>query len=62
MDINLEKYLKNPDICPFCDSENITTVDHDFSYINAYKNIICRSCDKQWTEEFTITKVVEDDE
>jgi formate dehydrogenase maturation protein FdhE len=54
---NLKEYLKYPDKCPFCDSENTTGGDIDFSGINAWRNIKCNSCLKEWTEEFTITNI-----
>ena len=56
---NLKEYLKDPDKCPFCDSENITGGDTDFSCINAWRNIKCNSCLKEWIEEFTITNIEE---
>lgn len=62
MSINVEKYKKNPDVCPFCGSENVTAGDTDFSYINAWRNVKCNSCKKEWTEEFTITNVAESTE
>ena len=57
--INIKHYLNNPDNCPFCDSSDITAGDADFSSINAWRNIKCNSCNKEWTEEFTITAIEE---
>lgn len=54
---SLEEYLKEPDNCPFCDSENITGDDTDFGGINAWRKIKCNSCLKEWREEFTITYI-----
>lgn len=57
MEIKLNDYLKNPNVCPFCGSENISAGDTDFGDINAWRNIKCMKCKKEWTEEFTITRV-----
>lgn len=62
MSINVEEYKKNPDVCPFCGSEDVVGGDTDFSYINAWRNCKCNSCLKEWTEEFTITNVKESTE
>ena len=56
-EIDLKKYLSNPDTCPFCGREDITAGDSDFADIKAWRNIRCASCKKEWTEEFTITNV-----
>lgn len=58
--IDLKKYLKNPDKCPYCGSTDITKGDTDFSYINAWETVVCNECGKEWVEEFTITDVTEE--
>ncbi len=61
-EINLSKYLSNPNSCPFCGSDNITAGNTDFSEINAWRDIRCTDCKEEWTEEFTITNVKVDTE
>jgi len=56
-EIDLEKYLKNPDLCPFCGSEDITAGHVDCIDIKAWRNVRCISCKEEWVEEFTITNV-----
>ena len=56
-EIDLNRYLSNPDKCPFCGGSNITGGDADFDSIKAWRNIQCLSCKEEWTEEFTITNV-----
>lgn len=55
--IDLTEYLKSPDECPFCGTEDITAFQADFSYINAWREIKCNKCGEKWQEEFTITSV-----
>lgn len=62
MSIDVEEYKKNPDVCPFCHSEDITAKDWDANYINAWRDVRCRTCNKEWQEEFTLTQVYEYDE
>jgi len=58
MDIDIEEYLKMPNTCLYCGSKNTTGSDTGFSYINAWRNVICNECHKEWTEEFTITSII----
>lgn len=55
-ELDIKKYLKNPDVCPFCDSGNISAEEADFSFVYAWRKVSCNSCNKRWKEEFTITK------
>ena len=55
--INVTEYLKSPDECPFCNSEDISAGEVDFSYINVWRTVLCENCRKKWQEEFTITNV-----
>jgi len=57
MKINYKSYLKNPNQCPFCHSDDITGHEADFSDIISCRKISCNSCNKTWQEEFTITSV-----
>ena len=53
-----EKYLKNPDLCPYCNSNNITGGETNWSGIFSWRNVLCKSCNKQWQEESAITKII----
>ena len=59
--IDLKEYIKAPDECPHCHSKNITTTETNFSYVNAWRDVVCKDCKKEWQEEFTITGVTEYD-
>lgn len=57
-----EKYLKNPNVCPFCGSTNITAEHADFDDDYASRPVACEDCNKEWVEEFTLTYVIFNDE
>ena len=46
-------------LCPYCESENITGGHGEFDYDIAWRNVSCRDCGESWTEEFTMTGVTE---
>lgn len=52
-----EKYLKNPDQCPFCDSHEIEAGWANFEHIYAYRKVKCNDCGKVWTEKFKMVSV-----
>lgn len=60
--IDLNEYLKEPDKCPYCNSDNVTASETDFSYINAWREVVCKDCKREWQENFTITSITEYDE
>ena len=62
MSIDLKEYLNNPDQCPYCDSDDVGAEDGEFMYINGWRNVYCHSCGKHWIEEFTITRIEEDED
>jgi len=53
----MEKYMKDPESCPFCGSDNMTGGHAEFSFNQAYRDIKCCNCEKVWTEEFKMTYV-----
>jgi transcriptional regulator NrdR family protein len=61
MSIDLKKYLNNPNSCPYCGSEEVQGGRFEPSDNKAWRNVRCLSCEKRWTEEFTITKITEDE-
>lgn len=55
-----EKYLKNPNACPYCNSENITAGHITAEDSTAYRDVKCTACNTTWTEEFTLTGITEE--
>jgi hypothetical protein len=56
--INVSKYLKAPDECPFCHSSDIDADPiEDYVDIKAWRIVSCEDCGRKWQEEFTITNV-----
>ena len=54
----IKEYLSNPDFCPFCKSDDITRIDEfEADFNQAWSNIACNKCGKEWTEIFTMTDV-----
>jgi len=45
-------------ICPYCGSFNISGGHFESDCNYAWRNIECLKCEKEWTEEFTITAVL----
>jgi formate dehydrogenase maturation protein FdhE len=57
-----DKYLKNPNVCPFCGSDNISADHADFAWNSGIRPVACEDCNKEWVEEFTLTSVIFNDE
>ena len=60
--ITIDQYLKDPNFCPYCGSDGVTGGDLDPEHIYVYRDVTCRTCDKTWTEEFTLTNITLEDE
>jgi len=55
-DLVEENYLKNPNQCPVCQSDDITAhggMEGDGIY--AWENVICHQCKAEWTDQYTLT-------
>jgi transcription elongation factor Elf1 len=50
-----QQYLKNPNICPFCGSSNISADRPETDYNQVTINVDCDNCNKNWVEEFKMT-------
>lgn len=51
-------YLANPNICPFCKSNDLEC--DTFEVVNdsdVKQNVICNNCIKSWTDIYTISDV-----
>ena len=56
------KYLDNWDLCPFCDSIEITAGHIDTNLNMAFCDVKCLNCGKTWTEEYKLTWVLFDED
>lgn len=53
-----KKYLVNPNHCPFCNSDNISSGELSENDGNTATAIItCYDCDEEWTDVYTLTDV-----
>lgn len=56
----LKEYLdNNANLCPYCDSDEISGEEGEFESTVGYRNVSCRDCGRSWTEEFSLTGVTE---
>jgi transcription elongation factor Elf1 len=55
----LKKYLQNPDICPYCDSERLDSASLDYDTMTS--QVICMDCNKSWWACYEITEIMEDE-
>lgn len=62
-----EKYVENPDHCPFCNADTLSVVpahDQDFDGTHFENKMMCTQCNKKWWETYelaAITPVGKDD-
>jgi len=52
-----EKYLEDPNRCPYCDSDNINGGHIEAGDNNAWRFVSCKDCKISWTEDFTLTGI-----
>lgn len=62
-----EAYLKNPRLCPYCQSPDITAGDHhgegDFGDPHViYCIMTCDDCSKLWMDQFRLVGVQSEEE
>lgn len=50
-----EEHLENPDVCPFCGSEEIQANDEFYEYKAITQVVTCMDCEKSWNEHYTLT-------
>lgn len=55
------KYLKHPYHCPYCESEDIESVEGWFTSKNrrGEEAMHCKSCGQHWVDIYKLTNVVE---
>jgi len=56
------EYLKDPNYCLYCGSDEITGGDLEPETFHVYRDITCRTCNATWTETFELTNVTLEDE
>ncbi len=55
-----KEYLDDPTCCPFCQCEQIETLEAiAIDREGAVTTIYCTSCKKEWQECYTLTDVIE---
>ena len=52
-----KKYLKNPDTCPSCESEETKFIDTWEDILCVYEQWECKECKNWWIETYTLTDV-----
>jgi hypothetical protein len=52
-----ESYLKAPNTCPFCRSENISAGHMEAADTEAWRDVQCNDCHMHWTETFDLTRI-----
>ena len=57
-----QAYLKASHKCPYCGSDNIEGGEHDYSGDMVFQDVVCRDCEKSWTDEYTLTGITESEE
>ena len=57
----IKKYLKNPLVCPYCQSKEITDLDtYEITPIGTLLDQVrCESCGKEWHDVYTPTSIQE---
>lgn len=55
-----ERYMTNPDRCPYCSSGDIVGGVVEVDGRNAWQPITCSSCDKTWTDLYELAGIEEE--
>lgn len=55
------RYLKNPELCPMCNSKNIEAYALDVAYSaeepDITQAVLCHNCDARWLDIYTLTAI-----
>lgn len=58
-----EKYLEDPNTCPFCDGDRISTEEfNSYSSSTAFRIVNCDHCGAEWEENYTLTSISSQEE
>lgn len=60
--ITISDYLKDPNYCVYCGSDEITGGDLEPETFYVYRDVTCRTCNATWTETFELTNVTLENE
>ncbi len=60
--ITVSDYLKDPNSCPYCGSDEITGGEFEPETFHVYRDVQCRICNQVWTEVFELTNITLEDE
>ena len=52
-----EKYLSNSDLCPICDSANISWVTMEFDTVSACRSEACYECGAEWNSVYSLVDI-----
>ena len=52
-----KSYLREYGHCPYCKSSNIEGAQYDYNGNQIYQDIYCLTCNKVWTDIYTLTDV-----
>ena len=53
----LATYLAEPNICPFCESNNLDTEGFSPGHNTVSQDVICLECEESWVDQYTLTGV-----
>lgn len=62
MTIAVREYLKDPNSCLYCGSDEIVGHELDAETFYAYRDVTCTVCKKEWTEQFELKNIILEDE
>jgi len=54
---NKAEYIKHPNNCPFCGSDDISADDDLYEGNTILREIDCNACEERWYEVFTLTDI-----
>lgn len=61
MKINKKKYLKNPSVCPYCGSSDVSSEGYEPSGLfGVYDRVHCENCDASWFDVYKLVSVEPD--
>jgi len=51
------EYLHNPDICPFCKSNDLEATSMDVDSNRAWQPVKCNGCGEEWTDIYKLVDI-----
>lgn len=60
---SIEGYVQtNGNTCPYCGSRDLSCGEFQTDDFLVYRGVVCGGCQKEWTDEYTLTGVTEDED